>query len=593
MYLMFILWILLNNSANFCFFCYNSPHISIYEIVMATPIPTQQSEELKDIVIKYLQGQSIRTVKIRLSEVSEACDRGGKDLFKSLPINPSLANDKFIVAILGSLNIKRSEMDSSQYEKLISKSQNVHELLTLLYHDGYHHVGYLLTLIEKTKPPRNWANIFILGTLLSGGLGIFAYFKNEYIDAAIAWATETFPNVINWLGRTFSLLRNVPLLGIINTSLNLTWVWYSTFSNGTTTTQYKLQNLLFKTLTAGFAIGAYYLTFLAGGVLPFLAAVLFVLGSSIDVIKGVYNYFQTQNELLSLLPVLDNEHSWEELAELERAKNLRYRSLQSVWVKLAAAILTTIAVIVWNFSPPNLILTVSCMVVMTLISMTKRTLLSGIQENYAHRLQKNIRDLNAYPSPELTPSSSHSIFRLKQKEEKLRLKEIELNEHELELNALSEKISIRSQAVEDTLSALAKSQNLSSLAKAMKILSPDKVLHPINEEESTDHPDDHSDDHPDDHSDDHSDVHSETVRDHDRERGAHSRALSAPLFLSKARKELIFVSENDDAPHRKLDFEAEEAPANGLADEESLNDATSENFVTPRRPHGPPRYGTM
>lgn len=484
---------------------------------MPTTLINNQNEELKDIVVKYLQGEAIRIVKIRLAEVSESSGKNGNDLYKAMPIDRSCTNDKFLTAILGSLNIKPTGNDSGEYERLIHKSKNFHELLLNLYHDGHHHVGYLLQLVDNTKPPRNWATIFILGTLLSGSLGIFGYFKKEYIDTALAWATETFPTVISWLGRTFSMLRNIPLLGIIYNSLGLLAYWYTTFRNGTTTTQYKLENLLFRTLTAGLVIAAYCLTYLAEGLLTVPAATLFVLGSSIDVIKGIYNYFQTSNALLSL-PPREHEQNWEELAELERAKNLSYRSLSSVWIKLAAAVLTTAAVVVWNFSPPNLIITVTSMAVISLISLTKRTLLAGIHESYAHRLQKSIRDgVMSDKSPELTPQCAQASTMLKDREnslEQLRLqleqKKQELDKRETVLGSREKDIVILAKGVTDTLEAIAKGQELSSSAQTLRLLTPQKAIMavPINDEDET--------------------LEQLGVAPED---GLHARSLSASLFL--------------------------------------------------------------
>ena len=367
-----------------------------------------QNNKLKEIVLNYIQGDRLGEIAGRLKTESIEFNTGCKSLFKAVPIEPT---DKFIIAILGSLNINREE-PGRKFEALFEQSdneqpKNLHELLTHLYHNGHHHIEYLLKLIEDTNPKRNWTILLMLSALGSAGLGNFFYFNKHYFETISNWFLRTFPFIINWLGKTFSLLRNVPLLGIIYNAIGLLLSWYHTFNNGTKTTTEKLNNLFFKTLMAGLTISAYAISFFAAGTMTVTAAVLFVLSSSIDVFQGVFNWVTSKQAEEDL--VLPTAAAWEIVAEYERAKNLHQLAIHSVYVKVGGAILTTIAVGIWSFCPPTLLITIFCVSFMSLTGLTARSILSSMDETAATQLQDAIINIKkkTLPREELCPSNKN------------------------------------------------------------------------------------------------------------------------------------------------------------------------------------------
>lgn len=388
----------------------------------------QRINKLEQIVLDYLLGQDLDGIKVSLTSLCARTNTRCRTLYKSIPlkrrINEETASvdedypevDPMIDAILASLNIKKTiTEEDGVYEKLLANSENLHDLLKNLYHDGHDHIGYLLNVIESTKPRYDWTVGFLLGAITSAGLGAFAHFNREYIVTLGRWFTQTFPQVVTWLGRTFSILRNIPLLGIIMNLLILAGNWYSTFTNGTTTTPKKLQELFFKTLTAGLTISAYTLAFFAGGVITMPAALLFISSSATKVIKGVYEWWKNSE------PDKPNEElPWEIQAEYERAKNLHQRSKKAAFIKIGAAILTTIAVAVWDFFPPSLIFSALCVAFISMTALTEWSIISSINEAAADRLQSAIQDIDNLPSNEIRPiMGQDDAAKLRTQKEKL------------------------------------------------------------------------------------------------------------------------------------------------------------------------------
>lgn len=414
----------------------------------------EQQNTLKEIVLYYLQGEDLSVVGVRLQSECAEFKKNCKSLYKSVTlVNPQ--DDPFITAILGSLNIRKNAdpTEKGPYEKLLENSNNLHTLLTHLYHDGNHHVGYLLQLIENTKHKKNWSVIFMLGAIGSALLGLLLFINKQYVEAARDWLVRTFPTFISWLGRSLILIRNIPLFGMIYTGIGLLWHWYQTFSNGTTTTTEKYNRLFFKTLAAGLTIGAYVLTYFTAGVMTIPAAMLLVLSSSTDVFQSVYNWHKNQRAI-KMLAAPDDNAPWEVVAEYEKAKNSHQQALRTVWIKLGAAVLTTVAVAIWNLFPPNLIITVCCMTVISLIGLTKWSILSNVEETDARNLQKRIRNIERSLSEDISPSAQNS-FKLYQKAKELEQREKELVARE-KLLYLNEAALQHSKIAEHGLSSPAK-----------------------------------------------------------------------------------------------------------------------------------------
>jgi hypothetical protein len=422
-------------------------------------LTTEQTNQLKEIVLHYLHGEALSVVSVLLQTQCAEFKISSKSLYKSITLE-NAQNDPFILAIFSSLNIKKSNPSAPHpYEKLLKKSNNLYDLLTCLYHDGYHHLGYLLRLIEHTKPKPNWAMVFIWGAVFSALLGSILYLWKwkEYIETTADWFIHSFPYFIESLGKTFSVLRNISLLALSYYMLGLLWNWYETFANGTTTTTDKLNSLVFKNLTYGLTILAYALSYVDSGAMGLFPAFLFVLGSSIDVFQSVFEYYRSLHALQTIT-VPPSNAEWEIVAEYERAKDLHQHPLQSVWVKLSAAILTTIAIAIWCFFPPSVIINTCCITFIALIGLAKQSIMNNYEEIYANNLQKNLRQIGTPIKPEYTPALKGTLARLSQQQRQLVIKEQELLEREYALSTrenLSRDISVQGGKLLNTNSPVA------------------------------------------------------------------------------------------------------------------------------------------
>lgn len=402
-----------------------------------TELTTEQINHLKEIVLRYLQGEALGVVSVLLETECAELKQSSKSLYKSVKLDDP-EHDPFILAILSSLNIKGC------HKKRLKKATNLHELLTYLYHDGHHHLGYLLKVIEHTKPRVNRAMMFIWGAIISAGIGSLMYFLcKEYVETLGQWFIHNFPAfLIAWLGKTFSVLGNVSLFAIGFSIIGLVWSWYDTFANGTTTTTEKLNGLLFKTLTYSLTILGYALSYIDSGVMSFFAASLFVLGASIDVFESGFGYYKSLRALETFtVPAEDAE--WEDVAEYERAMNLHQQSVQSIWIKISAALLITVAIAIWSFFPPSLIISTCCITFITLLGLAKWSVVTNLEEIYANNLQKKLKQLETMIKSELTPAVQGTLAKIREQQKALMLKEELLLTREQTLKEREEMIAKR------------------------------------------------------------------------------------------------------------------------------------------------------
>lgn len=386
-------------------------------------IGKERAETLKRIVLKYLHGEAIDVVQVRLQIECAGLNKSAKSIYRA--ISATRQDDPYVEAILRSLGITRgtNESEQAEYQALLKQSKSLYGLLVSLSHRGNIHASDLVNLIEKTKPKTNWTLWLFLGSGASAVFGGIIYYQREYFHALIEWFKRTLPFVINWLSKTATILKSLPVLGIGYNALNLAVNWYLTLSSGTLSLTQKMSALFFKSLTLGLKISAYGLTYLAGGMMSYPAATLSVLSASIDLFKSSFElgtsiYALTQLKLKS--PDEEDDNEWSRIADYHRQKNLHQRTMHAAWVSLAAAVLTTLAVAIWCFSPPNLAVAICCVAFITFVSLTRNSIVSHINEQHAHSLQKTIRDIDAECSIDVCPNRySEKIETLKQQSNKL------------------------------------------------------------------------------------------------------------------------------------------------------------------------------
>lgn len=353
-------------------------------------------EELLMIVIDYLhKGSDVIKIKENLQNLrdkqKEKRSLSGRMLCELTPINAT-ENKRFIRAILGNLGLS----DEEQAQYLAKRpAANLYQLLSNLYNDDpvrYNHLRRLLVEINQLKPPRNWALISSLGALLSAAVGAALFYRQDYAEIIENWAHRTMPTIFDWLSKTFSLLRNLPILGMVLQSIGLAWAFITTFANSTNNTEYKLSRLFFKTLAASLSIGAYALMYLAAGLTTPLAAGLFIASSAIGLLKSLYTLFQTRSDYVDPTTLAQ---TYEHIAANERVGNMLTRNRRTFGVQFLAAALTTAAVATMCILPPSLIIFLSCMAFMILVEQVRSTLTANIHDTCDIELQERIHQLTA------------------------------------------------------------------------------------------------------------------------------------------------------------------------------------------------------
>lgn len=368
-------------------------------------LTTDQTTKLKQIILDYIHGELISVINVRLQIECATLKTSCKSLYKKVALSDK--DDLLITAILNRLKIhKTTNPASNRYDKLLNKSNNLYELLENLSYDGNHQISYLLNMIGRTKPSPNWTIVWLITALSGIVLGFLIYLNRRRLNTLQAWIVRKFPIFLHWLNKTLSVVRNIPLIGIAYNTISLMLSWYNTFANGSITTIRKLQRQCFKTLTAGLNILGYTLSFLAAGVVTIPAAIFFVLGASNDIFHSIFDWYRNHKAYQKLKHYHQKpryDEPWEVLAEYERAKNLHRRSLHSVWIRTASALLVTGAVAIWSFCPPSLIITICCVVFISLIAITSKSVIWSINETSARHLQKALKNIPLPPEDELRP----------------------------------------------------------------------------------------------------------------------------------------------------------------------------------------------
>ncbi len=354
-----------------------------------------QSDAIKEIVFDYLvRGEDTADIKWRLKKL--ASKQNCKKLFQQVTLDDNSLNDSLVIAILASSDINPSNGQNKQelYEELIDESENLLELLENIYNRGNHHLGYLLKQIKHTRPPHNWALYFGLGALFSGGVGGLYYFKPHYFEIVGNWFVDTFPFAVKWIGATFSLLHNIPLLGIAWNLITLSWIWYQTYASSTSNvSSFQINRALFITFNTALIIAAYGLTYLAAGIMTQPAALLLIAGSgTVNVIARAHMLWNLRKPEILTNP--KQKQNWKDVVAYERDKNLYQRVWRSFRVEVIAAAFITASVVVWCVCPPSIILSLSCLVFGWLVVLAREARFAHIKRQSAAELQAVIKEIN-------------------------------------------------------------------------------------------------------------------------------------------------------------------------------------------------------
>ncbi len=354
---------------------------------------TLQQQALIAIVNDYLQGATLAQIELSLKKLCNTTHHNAKYLYQHAQIDAIACQTLF-----QTLNLPQEL--ASHYDK----SESLFVLLKRLHEDGYghNHLDYLLKRINHIKPQRFWRRVMIA---VVSTMGVGSYFIATQQNP-LRWLYELtiilFPSIVlNWLKRTFSLLKNIPLVAIIYNSCWLVWDVFNRFYYGFANIKQKLIATAFDVLTKGAIIVGYVITIVAAGVATPVAGILFIFSAMMDVAESIVNFISIMNK--PLLATAQQTHAQQ--IDQVRQKNQQRLVSNTLWIKVSAAILTSVAVAVWCFCPLNFVLVLSVIASMILISTIKSMVINQIEYNHSVWLQTEIRRLPIHKAATLTPKS--------------------------------------------------------------------------------------------------------------------------------------------------------------------------------------------
>jgi hypothetical protein len=319
--------------------------------------------DLTNIVYDYLSGADIADVKSAIIQLCHQENASASYLCQQITLSAAERERLF-----EALNVPPAQ--HARY----AQSTTLFVLLKRLHQDGYgyNHLEYLLQRINQTQLQYFWRYITIVsGLTLVAVVSTVAYHVPQVMQFFAQLAGLFWVSII---------LKNSPFIGVIYNFLGLLWTLYDTFCYGFANLTQKLYTALFAILTKGSMIAAHLVTVFAASVVTPVAGILFVFSALIDVIETVAHY-------LSIIKQPLMEHADDRI----RQENQKRLVTNTLGIKIAAAILTTVAVSVWCFCPLSFPLVLSMIGAMILIGIIKYLLVSHMEMTHANQLQRDLR----------------------------------------------------------------------------------------------------------------------------------------------------------------------------------------------------------
>ncbi len=352
--------------------------------------PTDSQHPLTITVYAYLKGENIEKIRADIIDACNESNHRAKFLYHERPIDEIICKDLFTL-----LNIPEKEWHKYlEINKLLV-------LLNRLHQDGYghNHLEYLLKLINKSQPEHHLRNALITGGIVLTLLSYLILTQQSIFDALKGFGQLISADIMfDWLKQTLSLSKNIPIIGIFFNACFLLWKLYDGYYYSSGNPRQKINSILFAVLSKGAAISGYAITITAAGVVTPIAGILFIFSTLIEVVESVVHYY-------SVLPQLTNlstPSTWGEKADQARLKNQHQLVASSLWVKISAAIIISLAVAIWCFCPLSLPLVLSVIAIMILTNVIKHIILTHIESNHASWLQNEIKAIPADPLPSST-----------------------------------------------------------------------------------------------------------------------------------------------------------------------------------------------
>ena len=340
-------------------------------------------------ILQYLAGQENAIIKATLLAQSDKYGIACKDRYEGIKKRTMTQTHQYedcVTTILNALSI------SSEQQTAYMEAPNLYVLLKKLQ-PKHRHLAHLIQLIDETKPSRSWAGPFFFAAVAIAGLATLLSFKKSYLVPLSSFAQKAMVNFLFGLERTLKLASNTPLLGLLSNGIALLWAWRQAFADGLELDHDKSSVLFMRTVEYVFPMIACLLCFFAAGVMTIPALSLFIVGSAIDAVEGIYSF--AKHAIDRRYDPLPTGSSYYEKTSRARDKTLRDRDINVLLINLAATLLITASVVVWCLFPISWVITVSCVVCGWLVGMSKGFSISHINRSYANKLQRTLENITA------------------------------------------------------------------------------------------------------------------------------------------------------------------------------------------------------
>lgn len=338
------------------------------------------NDKLIEAVFLYLNGERVSLVQGTIVAISAESEDDAIELYKKIKADKSIEDRLF-----SALRVPQSK------QRFYANASSLFDLLAHLHQDGYGfgHLGHLLSIIEETKynfyRRLRTASLIVLA---AAGLGSFAYVKPEQIYRLITFITDRLPElVLEWIRRTFSLLKNLTFIGAATTCLRYVMFIYLTFYHGISNLSQKLTALLFRTIATGLNLTAYALIFRAAGVATPLSGLLFIAASSIGIIESVARYLMIRYKPA---PKDETATGWTLRAEQIREENQQNFTIQEMIIRVFFALMIAAVITTWCFIPGSILLTLGFMAGMSALSSIESLVFSKLETHHAVKLQQKL-----------------------------------------------------------------------------------------------------------------------------------------------------------------------------------------------------------
>ncbi len=342
-----------------------------------------QSKKLTEAVFLYLNGERVSLVQSTIVALSVESEKDAKALYKAIKVDTKLEQQLFLA-----LRVPKAQ------QKFYTNAPHLFALLTHLHQDGYGfgHLGHLLAIIDETQYNfyRRLQTAGLFTTALAG-IGATAHFQPERALRILAFIISRLPLILlEWLRRTFSLLKNLTFIGAAYGVFRYILFIYNTFYHGFSNLTQKLSALFFRTLAMGLNLGAYGIIFLSAGIPTPLSASLFIAASFVGVIESVARYI-----VIRYKPApKDNtiQDRWIMEADLIRENNQRHFAVKEMLLRVFFALAIATIVTVWSFIPGSIFLTLGFMAGIAVLGWIESLAFSKLESKNTIKLQKILHE---------------------------------------------------------------------------------------------------------------------------------------------------------------------------------------------------------